>query len=86
MPCTSGQGNTDEMLKEIRSISLQSCKVECFQETKCVAIDFSNTGEFRDSSSCRIFDSAKRSTDFALTDRTFCAKSNYQTTQNILMS
>ena len=86
MPCTSGQGNTDEMLKEIRRISLQSCKVECFQKTKCVAIDFSNTGEFRDSSSCRIFDSANKSTDFALTDRTFCAKSNYQTTQNILMS
>ena len=85
LPCIVGKGNTDEMLKEIRSISLQSCKVECFQETKCVAIDFSNTGEFRDSSSCRIFDTAKMNTDSGLTDHTFCAKSKCQTTQKIHM-
>ena len=72
--CIRGEGNSAEALKEIRNISMDSCKQTCLADNKCVATDYSNSHDFIDSSSCRIFDSTTMSTDLGRIDHSFCSK------------
>ena len=54
---------------------MEECKAGCLENPKCAAVDFSNTNEFIDNSSCRLFDSSKFNSNSRMNDRRFCAKS-----------
>ena len=62
------------MLKEIRSIGMEGCKAACVEHPKCASVDFSNTNDFINDASCRLFDSTKFNWDSGMNDRRFCAK------------
>ena len=53
---------------------MEECKAACLENPKCAAVDFSNTNEFIDNSTCRLFDSTKFNSNSGMNDRRFCAK------------
>ena len=58
---------------------MEECKAACLENPKCAAVDFSNTNEFIDNPSCRLFDSTKFDSDSRMNQRRFCAKGdNYR--------
>ena len=53
-----GEGKVKDqtkILEHIRDVAIDACKTKCLEHELCYTMDFSNTGEYKTSSSCGLY-------------------------------
>ena len=77
--CVPGQGEYGASITEIRGLKIDSCQSHCKEFDGCSAIDFTNTDNYINNSSCRMYQKNIARSAPGTDNRIYCTNAKYGT-------